>query len=98
MSVTRYVVTHVNREGMRTLSFAMQGRYTAATRAEAVRDLHNLQTNNTRERLDGVYGEQAFDSFEVRAAECYDDHHDPMTCWFDDDGEEHAQLCAGGGR
>lgn len=83
-SVTRYVVTHVNREGMRTLSApASQGRFTYATHEEAETALGNITGNNSANTLAQVFGPQALGTFEVRPCPCYPGHFDPMNVWFD---------------
>lgn len=82
--VTRYVVTHINREGLRTISSpASQGRYTHATREDAETALRNLNANNSADTLAQVFGAQALDTFEVRQCPCYPNHFDPMNVWFD---------------
>lgn len=77
-SVIRYVVTHVNKDGMRTLAHAMQGRCTYATPEEAQAWI-DAATKQNGERLKEFYGLP----LEVRPVECYEGHHDPKTCWFD---------------
>ena len=72
-SVTRYVVTKLNRNGERTLFDPQQGRYTYATREEAETRanafLHDCH-------CDGM-------KLEVRACECWPVHFDPKEVWFD---------------
>lgn len=81
--VTRYVVTHVNHHGMRTLTLACQGRHTYATRAEAEEWLGSFLANNSLERLAEVYGAQALGTFAVRPCECWAGHFDPCGIYFD---------------
>lgn len=78
-SVTRYVVTHVNKDGMRTLIGPAQGRHTYATREEAKQALLSILANNSTSRLKEVYGFP----LEVRACPCYPGHFDPQNVWFD---------------
>ena len=82
MSVTRYVVTHINTKGMRTLTLGAQGRYTYATRAEAASMMDAILTGANND-IPGVYGKQAVGTFEVRPVECHPGHFDPKTRWFD---------------
>lgn len=77
--VTRYVITHVDRNGMRTLAHPMQGRYTYATEAEATAALEAMLDNNSLDTLRAHFGLP----LEVRAVECYPGHFDPVRCWFD---------------
>jgi hypothetical protein len=81
MSVTRYVVTYIGKNGLRTLVGPAQGRNTRATREEAEQDLVALRGHNSRERLTEFFGNP--DLMEVRPVECYDGHHDPMGIYFD---------------
>ena len=81
-SVTRYVVTHVNREGLRTLSLGCQGRWTYATREEAQAQLDAMLANNERSALEGLYGNVS--QIEVRPCECWPDHFDPKGIYFDE--------------
>lgn len=82
-SVTRYVITHVNRDGMRTLTRASLGRYTFGTPEEAQRVLDAFLANS-EEVMVSVHGEQSRGTFAVRPVPCYPDHFDPQTIWFDD--------------
>lgn len=82
-SVTRYVLTYVNREGQRTLMLPAQGRRTFATAAEAQAYLSailNTETNSA-ETLRSVWGDNP--RCEVRPVECWPVHHDPKAVWFD---------------
>lgn len=81
--VRRYTVTHVNPQGMRRLSFSMQGRYTWATPEEAEEQLRLLLDFNSVDRLVSAYGPQAIGTFEVRPVSCYPGHFDPLGMWFD---------------
>lgn len=82
--VTRYVVTHFGRDGLRVLSFPAQGRYTFATRAEAEAAMAALlDVEHNGNDLASVYGPQAVGSFEVRTCECWPGHFDPKGIYFD---------------
>jgi hypothetical protein len=79
LTVTRYVVTHINKDGMRTLAQPCQGRYTYATTEEAQSVLDAMMQNNSLDTLKQFYGLP----LEVRACECYAGHFDPVRVWFD---------------
>ncbi len=78
-TVKRYVVTHINKDGMRTLASAQQGRNTYATQEEAQKHLDAMLSNNSMDTLRSVYGFP----LEVRECECYPNHFDPIGIWFD---------------
>lgn len=81
--VIRYVVTHVNRDGMRTLTMAAQGRNTFETPEKAQEMVDALIQNNGDWKLSDVFGDQVLGTFEVRACECWPGHFDPKGIWFD---------------
>lgn len=81
-TVTRYVVTYLNRDGMRTLAHAQQGRHTYATGGEA-QDWINAARANSPEALETVYGADGAASLAVRPCECWPGHFDPIGVWFD---------------
>jgi len=78
-TVVRFVVTNVGRDGLRTLTFAAQGRETYATREEA-EEAMRVFAPQLREK---VLGDRA-DTLEVRECECWAGHHDPCGVYFDD--------------
>jgi len=80
---TRYVITHVDRDGERRMTHAMQGRFTFSTPKQAEELLDALIAQSPANRIAEAYGEQAVNTFEVRPVECYEGHHDPKTMWFD---------------
>lgn len=86
--VIRYVVTHLDRNGMRTLAAAAQGHFTYATRAEAQSHLDAMLANNSDDRLRSVYGFP----LEVRACRCWPVHFDPIGVYFDDVASTLAKL------
>ena len=81
--VNRWVMTHVNRSGMRQLSEPMQGRYTFRTQEVVQARIEQMIDNTSEKTLRQTYGEQALDTFEPREVKCYAGHHDPTTMWFD---------------
>ena len=83
-SVTRYVVTHVERDGLRTLTFGAQGRWTYETPEEAQERVEAILRGNTPARLAGVFGQQAVGTFAVRPCACWPDHFDPKGIYFDE--------------
>lgn len=80
-SVTRYVPTYINKDGMRTLMRNAQGRDTFATEDEASDWIAAVITNNTADNIRQVWGSNP--RFEVRPCPCYPGHFDPQTVWFD---------------
>lgn len=86
--IIRYVVTHIDEDGMRTLCGPAQGRLTNAAPEEAQVLLDNIIKNNRLEmngRIGGVYGLP----LEVRPVKCYPGHFDPMQKFFYDDEDQH---------
>lgn len=72
--VSRFVITHVGRDGLRRLTFAQQGRHTHASRKEAEDMLAAC-----RERgLAYVLTEAELLTARVDAVDCHPDHHDPI--------------------
>lgn len=78
---TMYAVTHVNKDGMRTLTYANQGRNHCDKREDAERKLAALVQNTTVDRLEQIFGNQALGTFDVREVDCYD-HGDAKSIWF----------------
>jgi hypothetical protein len=78
-SVTRYVVTHAGRDGLRTLATAAQGRHTYATPEEAQAWIDAAMKNNSRDVLESAY----VLPLEVRACECWPVHFDPKGIYFE---------------
>lgn len=77
---TRYVVTHIGKDGLRTLACAAQGRNTFETAAEARAHLSAMVRNNDPRMLAKLYGFP----LQVRAVECWPGHFDPKGVYFDD--------------
>lgn len=77
-TVTRYVVTHIGIDGLRTLTFGAQGRNTHATREEAQQRLEEFEP----ELRAKVLHDKA-DTLEVRECECWAGHFDPCGIYFD---------------
>lgn len=84
-SVTRYVPTHVNKNGMRTLMLRAQGRNTFETADAAqvwlTEYLKDVEENSGPARIREVWGDNP--QFEVRPCPCWPGHFDPQTIWFD---------------
>jgi hypothetical protein len=76
--VTRYVVTHLNKDRERTLFDPQQGQYTFDTYEGAQRRIYALTTNNDLSRFVPFP-----DSLQVRPCECWPVHFDPKGIWFD---------------
>jgi len=79
---TLYQVTYVQKDGLRTLMGAAQGRLMHHSREAAEEFLVALLQNNAEDRLVSVFGEQARGTFRVDAFECYD-HGDPVSIYVD---------------
>jgi hypothetical protein len=80
MTTTRYVLTYINKDGMRTLMQGAQGRYTYATEAAAQEHLDTILANTSADTLRQIYG--ADPKPQVRPCECYDGHFDPVGIYF----------------
>lgn len=83
-TVTRYCVTHLDREGRRALSYPAQGRYSFATEKEAADLATAISGNNSVSNIVQVFGPQALGTFEARPVECYAGHFDPVSIWLTD--------------
>lgn len=84
-ALIRYVVTHIGKDGLRTMTWPHQGRHTHATPEEARKAMAALlNVGVNRNDIPGVYGEQAVGTFEVRPVEVYPGHHDPKTRYFEE--------------
>lgn len=83
-TVTRYVATYINRDGMRALMRPAQGRNTYATPEEAQAWIDAVFTsgNNSADTLRSVWGDDP--RCEVRPCECYAGHFDPVGVYFND--------------
>lgn len=79
-SVIRYVITHVGKDGLRTLSLGAQGRYTYPTE-EAAKD--GLKLWAGPQGLPRVLTPDQVATLEVRACECWPGHFDPCGIYFD---------------
>lgn len=79
--VIRYVATYVNRDGMRTLMNAAQGRHTYDTPEQAQAWINACRQHNNADTLRSVYGPT--DTYEVRPCECWPGHGDPKGVYFD---------------
>lgn len=79
LGVTRYVITHMGRDGIRTIFGAAQGHNTFATAEEAARHLEAIVTNNSSERLSEICEMP----LEVRPCICWPGHFDPKSIYFD---------------
>lgn len=85
-SVSRYVATYINKDGMRTLMQSAQGRFTYATEAEAAEWIAAVTANNRPDTIRQVWGDNP--RFETRACPCYPGHFDPQNVWFEPMGHE----------
>jgi hypothetical protein len=76
--VTRYVVTHIGKNGLRTLADAQQGAFTYATPEEAQARIDAWLETNGEKRLQSLFGLP----LEVRACQCWAGHFDPVGIYF----------------
>ena len=74
----RYAITHVNRDGMRGLTRANQGRNHFDTREAAEGFIAAMKRNNSPGILLQMYN----DTLEVREVDCYE-HGDAKGVWFE---------------
>ena len=79
---TRYVITHINRDGMRALSLPNQGQHHFDEKEAADAWLKSFNQNNSESTLVQLFGRQALGTFEVRPCQCYD-HGDAVGIYFD---------------
>lgn len=77
----RYVLSYIDREGLRKMVCPVQGRHTHETRKIAEEHLSALLNNNTEELLLDVYGPKSVGTFAVSAVECWPGHNDPKGCY-----------------
>jgi hypothetical protein len=76
-TVTRYVVTHRGKDGIRTLAHACQGRCTYSTPQEAQAWIDAAIADNGEARLAEFFGLPLL----VCPVECWPGHHDPVTIY-----------------
>ena len=79
-SVTRQVITYINKDGDRVLFGPQQGRNTFATVKEAEDHLAAIKKNNSIDTLASIVGD--VDKMEVRPVKCWNGHFDPKTIYF----------------
>lgn len=91
----RYVISHINKDGLRQMTAAIQGINTVGSKEEAQKRLTEFNANNTPENLTQIFGSQALGTFEVSAIECYEGHNDPKGCFIRENLNP-GQLCITG--
>ena len=77
--VIRWVITHVNSDGLRTLVSAAQGRNTYENSETAEKQLAAMRENN---RLERYFPNP--ETLAVRPCECWPIHFDPKGVYFDE--------------
>jgi hypothetical protein len=77
----RYVVTYINKDGVRELAHAMQGRHTYETPEAAQAWIDAATQNNSADTLRSVYGNVS--KLAVRPCHCWPVHFDPIGRYFD---------------
>lgn len=83
-TVTRYMPTYINKDGMRRILGTAQGRFTKATAEEAQSAVDSLLSNNTEDCLRECYGKQSIGTFRVDPIECWPVHFDPIGIFVHD--------------
>lgn len=68
--MTRYAITHIGKDGLRTLTFPNQGRHMFDSMTAAVLALMEYQ--NGEQSIRRVIGDDGYASLEVRPVDCYD--------------------------
>lgn len=68
----RFAITHVAKDGNRTLSDHAQGRYMYATHHEAAQHLSDILSANSKEKIANVFGPNALKTLAIREVECWD--------------------------
>lgn len=79
---TLYQVTYIQKNGLRTILGAAQGRHMHHSKEAGEEFLVALLQNTGEDRLVSVFGEQSRGTFRVDAFECYD-HGDPVSIYVD---------------
>lgn len=69
--VTRYAITHLDRDGVRQITFGSSARNTYPTEVEATQHLRAVTGNNSANTLRQVYGPHVLDTFKVMPVNCY---------------------------
>ncbi len=80
----KYVITHINKSGMRQLTGPNQGHRFDDTSEKAQARLDTMIRCNSPEQLSSFFGPQSLGTFEVRPVECYKSG-DAMGIYFDTD-------------
>lgn len=78
----KFVITHINRDGIRQLTGANQGHRFSDSKEYAEKMLEDLIESNSDKKVSEVFGSQAVGTFEVREVECYQTG-DAKTIYFE---------------
>ena len=76
--VKRWVITHNDKDGNEVILPPVQGRFTYPTRELAQTMMDAIMRNNSKLRLEDVYGLP----LRLREVDCYRVHHDPVRAVF----------------
>lgn len=68
--MTRYAITKIDKDGLRSLATANQGRYFHDTPESAETHLRAILSNNSYDTLKSVFGDVS--KMEVRPVDCYE--------------------------
>lgn len=73
----RYVISRIDKDGLRVMIGPQQGRSTFATTQVADEYLKEVLKNNSEETLINIFGQQAIGTFRMSAIECWPGNNDP---------------------
>ena len=91
--VIRYIISNIDKDDMRSMTYPCQGRNTRGSKQEAQKDLQDFLSANTEDQIVRIFGKQAAGTFEVSAVECYDGHFDPVGVFVKEELNP-GQVCA----
>jgi len=91
----RYMISFMNKDGMRQITAPMQGRNTLGSKEEAKKELAAFLKNNHPDTLKSIFESGCMETFEVSAIECYPGHNDPKGCWVNEDLNPGQEVYAG---
>ena len=80
---TLFAITHIDKDGLRRLTFANEGRNHYANKRDAEDYLRAINKNTGNERLAQIFGAQSLNTFKVLPVECYW-HGDAVGIYFED--------------
>jgi hypothetical protein len=82
-TITRFLLSYVNRDGIRTIFGANQGRNFFDTEGAAQKHMRAVLLNNAADKLTSTFGPLVIESLRVTPAECYE-NGDAFGIYFGD--------------